>query len=364
MKNRSYQYVLDLFKEDASHLGHLTVEADLEPIQEWSLFWGIRQGRLPPVMNRAPSSVEPVWHPKVGEPYLAGLRCVFWAEGDIEVLSTTTPITYFWELAQQASSHFVKEGLLKPGDRFYYSVCAFPCEFDVSGEARSSENFSISETETAIPLGTMCLKEMKRQSVLFGASHEADMPLFMPKSILDETLDLADWGGAKEIGGIFVGKLYRDTDSPEVIAVVSAQVLAEHIQSHLHRVTFTAETWTAVKAAIELRGNDELMLAWWHTHNFMRETCKECKITDEKRKCPSPIFMSADDVLFHRTMFPRAWSTALVIGESPCAGLDYALYGWRYGVVQPRGFYVLDGQVPDTQTQAGSLIGGDKKNGT
>ena len=83
------------------------------------------------------------------------------------------------------------------------------------------------------------------------------------------------------------------------------------------------------------------MLGWWHTHNFMMETCKGCEKAGEG-KCLSPIFMSSQDVHFHRTVFARPWSVALVAGESPCAGLQYELFGWRSGMIQPRAFYIAN----------------------
>jgi hypothetical protein len=363
MKEKAYRYALNLFKEDATHLGHVAVEADLEPALEWSNFWGIRQGRLPPVMSSTLNSVEPVWNSKFGQPYVEGLRCVFKGEQGTETLSIEIPLTYFAELAQQASTHFLKNGLLKTGERYYYSVSAFPSKPRSPAEPDSPNGFSVRELEKPIPLESRSLQKMEERASLVGVAHEADMPVFIPQDVLNEILILADGESANEIGGVFVGKLYRDTDSPEVMAVITAQVSAKHIHSQLHRVTFTAQTWTAVKAAIDLRGNDELMLGWWHSHNFMRETCKDCPISKDERKCASPIFMSADDVLFHRTVFPRAWGSALVIGENPCTGLDYALYGWRYGMVQPRAFYVLDANTPGAKLKTRPASRGDPKNG-
>jgi hypothetical protein len=45
-------------------------------------------------------------------------------------------------------------------------------------------------------------------------------------------------------------------------------------------------------------------------------------------------------VAVHRTAFSRAHNIALVISDSYAHGITYPMFGWRQGMVQPRGFYI------------------------
>ena len=75
----------------------------------------------------------------------------------------------------------------------------------------------------------------------------------------------------------------------------------------------------------------------------MREWCKECP--EEKRKNCSILrdFFSRDDQALHRTVFPRAYSVALVANDVPDGDLCFSLYGWKQGLITPRGFYIGKG---------------------
>lgn len=47
------------------------------------------------------------------------------------------------------------------------------------------------------------------------------------------------------------------------------------------------------------------------------------------------------DCGLHRAAFCRAYNLALVLGDTPCTGLNYGLFGWRCGGIHRRGFRVL-----------------------
>jgi len=176
---------------------------------------------------------------------------------------------------------------------------------------------------------------------------------------------------------------------------VTAQIpVGDAARSELTRLTFTPDTWSVVRDALALRDRHEIMLGWWHSHSYMKETCTDCDPSavssgpnGKERTCEatgcvlglspkgtvppsgrplqgdSPLrgqsheatgcFMSRDDCRLHRLCFPRAFSVALVVGDSPCAGLSWALFGYRYGLISSRGFHLLgdagrrDGTVPE-----------------
>ena len=192
-----------------------------------------------------------------------------------------------------------------------------------------------------LPLSSGCLSDQLGGALLFGYPTAGDMPVFMPMSVLQEASALSRQSGENETGGILIGHLCRGADSPEIFAKVTAQIPARHARSGLTKLTFTADTWTAVQTAIRLRGRNEIHLGWWHSHSYLKKTCKECEKRVDGTCAATALFMSAEDVALHLTCFPRAFSIALVISDSPCAGLGWELFGWRQGMVAARAFHIL-----------------------
>jgi hypothetical protein len=84
-----------------------------------------------------------------------------------------------------------------------------------------------------------------------------------------------------------------------------------------------------------------MMVGWIHSHAFMKELCQNCKRVEDKSCDHTAVYMSEKDRGLHRTAFYRAYNLALVVGDTPCTGLNYGLFGWRYGEIHRRGFRVL-----------------------
>ena len=70
---------------------------------------------------------------------------------------------------------------------------------------------------------------------------------------------------------------------------------------------------------------------------------------ERRRECSlQQIFLSQDDVLLHRTIFPKAYSIALLANHAD-AGLGFGLFGWRGGIVQNRGFHISGAVQPEPE---------------
>jgi hypothetical protein len=167
------------------------------------------------------------------------------------------------------------------------------------------------------------------------------MPVFIPNHVLEEACSRTREGGAHEVGGILLGHLHRDTDSSEIMAEVTAEVPVRNAQAKLYSLSITAESWAAVRKAIDLRNQEEMMLGWWHSHSFMKELCQNCERLEDKSCDHTAVYMSEKDRGLHRAAFCRAYNLALVLGNTPCTGLSYGLFGWRYGGIHRRGFRIL-----------------------
>jgi proteasome lid subunit RPN8/RPN11 len=344
-----YTYALSFFRADGSAAGQVAVTPDWAPALECVHFAGIREGRLPAVTVAPPATVEPLWHTQVGEPYVSGFRVAIPPNGAqpdrrddaalAGAMSREFPVAYFRGLAQQASAGLVEQGTIKEAEVFHYLVCAFSTQ----GVAPKPGvlDFAVEEVEQQLPLAESSLESYFHGAEPVG-SFEAgvDVPVFIPARVLDEATALARAAGDVETGGVLVGRLHRDSSVPEIFIEVTALIPAQHTQSESTKLTFTAETWAAVRAALALRKRQEVMTGWFHYHpDFCRlRNCPE----ERRRACTaSSAFFSADDVQLHRTIFERAYHIALLISASTAEGLTPSLYGWRHGVVAARGFHVL-----------------------
>ncbi|HNT89567.1 MAG TPA: hypothetical protein PKL84_17020, partial [Candidatus Hydrogenedentes bacterium] len=144
--------------------------------------------------------------------------------------------------------------------------------------------------------------------------------------------------GPCETGGMLIGRLCRDADAGELFAEVTAQLPAEHVQADSASLTFTGETWAAARDAIRLRGGSETPLGWYHSHPA-KEWCKDCP-PEKRATCSLECFFSAADQQVHATLFPHAYSVALVVTDGQ-RGLRFDLYGWRRTRILQRGFHML-----------------------
>jgi hypothetical protein len=361
-----HEYTFHLYKEDGSFLGQTNLEIDWEPALEWCHLLGIRTGRLPPMMNICPHVIAPIWDENAGRPYISGFRTVLTADDGHEGFSTVFPISYFAGQAQKASEGYVRIGKLEQGEFFRYRMVASPGKPAVDSRTPKPHTFCVREVHKPIPLGKKSLRRLRVESVPFGQEDEMDMPVFIPNRVLDEACSRTREAGAHEVGGILVGRLLRDTVSSEIMTEVTAEVPVRNAQSGLYSLSFTPESWTAARNVVDLRNQDELMLGWWHSHSYLKQVCQNCRRLEDKSCDHTAVYMSEKDCGLHRAAFYRAYNLALVLGDTPCKGLSYGLFGWRNGAIHRRGFRILHpGKTGDRATKVlpAKGTGGDRDAG-
>ena len=170
-----------------------------------------------------------------------------------------------------------------------------------------------------------------------GWSSDRKFGLRVPSTKLSAVIRACQKAEGRETGGILIGHLRRDASGPEAFVEVTAQIHARDAKGTSDRLTFTPEAWTSVASALELRARDEIMVGWWHSHPI-HEWCKDCS-HESRRTCPmARDFFSAHDRALHRTVFPRAYSVALVVNDTGDGRLTLSAFGWRDGQIQVRGF--------------------------
>jgi proteasome lid subunit RPN8/RPN11 len=348
MVRSNYYYTLCLLRPDGTALGESPVEVDWEPAAECCRFLGIRQGKLSAGGVATQALIEPMWHPSSGQPCVSAVH-VLVSQEDGRQARFELPSSYFASLARSASVELVQRGLLRDGDFFRYLVGAYAGAPGGPGP-EGARGLAVQEVCPTLPLRQSSLAQFTRRSVRYApADLSGDLPVFVPQEVLDETAFLSRKAGALETGGILIGHVHQDSSLPELFVEVTAQVPARHSRSELMRLTFTADTWSAVAASVKLRKKDEIMLGWWHSHSYLKQDVAGKPQGDGERKPPKSAergdmaFLSADDLSLHRTCFPRAYSLALVVAEGRSTGLTWALFGWNAGQICPRGFAVLPG---------------------
>jgi len=335
MSIQQYRWAIELYRDDGTCIGQSPVSVDWDPPLQWVWFQGIRRGQLQLTDSTDTSAIRPVWH-EAGEPYISAAKITI-LSGEGDGASEDLPTRYFKSAADAAIAQLVEDGRVKNGETVRYVTLAFYNEAHAG--AGPKKGFKTREAPPDIDIGEADLAGLTNRSTPHGQADPDDFPVVIPNSILDETRELTKQHDPEETGGILIGHLRRD--GPEVFAEVTAQIPAVHTLSKCSSLTFTHDTWTAAQAAVDLRREKEIFLGWWHSHTSA--LCKDCP-EEKKKVCPlARGFLSADDLHLHRTAFSRAYNLALVATNTSGQGdVTHALFGWRRGLLESRGFYVLD----------------------
>ena len=340
--NSRHEFIIHIQRADGTPVGHTPANVDLVPALDWGRFAAIRKGFIPPSMTAGVYEIEPVWSSEPGQQYITGFQTEFSEAPGIKGLITRFPITYFDSAARSASLYFAEKGHLNSGDSVRYRVSARKQQDQPEDPPGENMSLQVNELARPLPLRTRkSLSDLIGRSRVMGEAAEVDMPVFMHKKVLDKIEAQTKRAGASETGGVLIGYLHQNENSSEIIAEVTACIPAEHTVSTLTSLRFMPETWAAVRLGIRQRRKSEIILGWYHSHSYFKETCKDCSQAELGTCSSSAVFMSSDDCQLHRVAFSSPWNVAIVVSDSPCSGLQYGLFGWRYGVVAQRAFNIL-----------------------
>lgn len=349
-----YVYAIE-FLRGGQALPAVRVMPDLGPAIEAARFAAFRAGAPPETAFAAEGRIEPRWHETLGEPYIAGLAAVARACGSTTAVEV--PFRYFQDAARAASASLVQQGVIGAGDPLSYLVTAFRA----ARESSSRRGRAVPEAADATPRVAIEVEELPvslevRDGALaarlgtarpHGQQHPEDVSVLIPDSLLEEAKALVVTADEIETGGLIVGHVCRDTDSRDVFLDVTDLLPARHTQATVSRLTFTPETWWDARAALAIRGRGESFLGWVHTHPVSAMCRREGCSPDAQRDCPmARDFFSEHDRFLHRTMFPRAHAIALVVNDWDYAPISVSLFGYRHGLIEPRGFHVVEAGDP------------------
>lgn len=350
-----WRYALEIQREDASSVAQVAVTLDRDPLREWLRFAALRGGWPPASALTLDCALEPIWDRHRREPYLEGVRAT--SNGaEPRTMAADFGTACFQGPAKAAAADLVSQGALKEGDRFHALALAFARE-EESGPAAPAPRFRTAPSPPSLDIAVGSLEAfIGRSGSTIGAAAGATddlVPVFVPASVLEEASEATRRAGASETGGLLIGHLRSDSAGAGLFVDVTAQLPARHVEASSTRLTFTSETWTEFRTALALRRREEIMLGWWHSHP-VREWCKSCS-EEKRRECVlRGDFLSEDDRLLHRAVFPRAYSLALVANDVSDDEPTFSMFGWRRGVIDRRAFHVT--AAPDTSNGDGSPV--------
>jgi hypothetical protein len=315
------------------------VTVDWIPAVEWLRLRAVRQGADPAAALEAPWQLEPRWDTEHGAPRLGGVRVRVAVEGNGHPIEEAeVPLGFFAERARSAAAALVKDGKLPAeGNVSWYAVA--PRDQPVPA-APSPSRPKGRAVAPRLAIERRGLVEALAQTAAMGEQHPDDVPVLVPDAVLREVAALTLERAGQETGGVLIGHLRRDHASPELFLEVTAQIPARDAVGDEGHLEFSPQVWSDVRAALELRRRQELMVGWWHSHP-VREWCKNC--AEEKRATCALAegFFSSADRRLHRIVFPRAYSVALVASDTGRGAPGMALFGWRAGQIERRGFHLM-----------------------
>jgi len=314
-------------------------EPDWEPALQWSYFQQIRAGARQPMMRCLDGCIEPVWDPALGQPFVSALRVRPGARrAAARSVAIEIPTRYLRPAVEHAASRLVTEGRLVAGEPFRFRVVAGPApslERRLPGHDDGVHAVPIAHR---LPIAAASIARLgasaERDAI---AADPVDLRVVVHASVLEAAVSLAAATPDAEAGGVLVGALCRDVDDGDLFLDVRALLPARHAVAQPDRLTFTPETWADAHAAIALRGNDECFVGWAHSHPFF---CRDCTPA-ARRTCALALpFFSEQDRSLHRTVFGRPFDVALLVSDGGPSGHSCALFGWRRGMIERRGYSV------------------------
>ncbi|HVS03948.1 MAG TPA: Mov34/MPN/PAD-1 family protein [Thermoanaerobaculia bacterium] len=331
------RFLLAVHRDGGELVARVAASIDWEPAREWVRFLAVRRGWLRPGEEAGRVVIAPRWHGEIGRPYAAAFRLRLTLPGR-PALTVELPASYLRDPAVAAVAALREAGQLSAGDG--YSVFAVVAEGE--RELPMASSFAVETASPEVPLlpGSQAALAERATPADEPAAEGDDVRCLIAEEVLAEAAKLAAAAAPHETGGALLGHLRRDQGSDELYLEVTAQLPATRAVADTARLTFTAEAWTEVSAALERRMGGEILLGWWHSHplaDWYRGEGEEGGHRTAVTALAAAGFLSAQDRALHRVVFPRAWSVALLVTLTD-GGPRLRLFGWRRGQVEPRGF--------------------------
>ncbi|MFN0058700.1 MAG: Mov34/MPN/PAD-1 family protein [Planctomycetota bacterium] len=350
MISTTHQLVVEILKPDGAVVGQARASLEcFEPAVECLRFHAMRCGRLPlvfssPLVARVAPRFDAHAGPTVRSFDLQLLDASNGAPAQ-EFIGAELPLSLLDADAVRVVRALTRAGKLAETEPTHFRVLGFATE-SPSVDSDAPSTLTLEAVPRPLHAAERMLTDFEQRATLVGDREAAEFQVFLPAGLLAEAEAMKLAAGEVETGGILIGHLHRDSVGHDLFLEVTAQIPLEHAPAERYRLSFTAATWTAAQAAIDLRRRDELMVGWWHSHPARHWKCRDCPPAS-RLTCPlAQQFFSAADRALHATIYTyAAFAVALVLGDRPRADGDWddaaQLYGWKRGEIAARSFHRL-----------------------
>ncbi len=325
------EYVCDLafFREDGSAIGRFPAgPVDWTPATEVARWLGIQAGVLGLYGEAVcTAEVRPVFNEDTGGPHVNAFEVIA-SDGNGQY-AHQVPIAYLTSQAQAAAAERVGEGLLQAGETFRYGVGAY---FTGGGEQPKDGAGGLQVAEVkdqALVARPARLSDLRARATAAGPDTAGLLPVCIEEAVLASLETTLARDLENEAGSFLLGHICRDPDGQGLFAYIQAQVPAEQGRASPARFTFTPDTFAHALHIIALRGDQECLLGWAHSHLPLGDGGGAFR------------GLSQQDLCLHRLCFPRAFQVALLLSRSAEGknGRVFSLFGsTRDGQIAERGF--------------------------
>lgn len=312
-------------------------EADFARAVETAFFDGLRHGRFHEYLVPAAGvRIEPRFVEE--SPLTEGFAVVLPTDdGEHRVAFETN---FLASHAKRILVDRVLEGEVE-ADTLKYRLTAY---LDDAPPRRSGLGMTLEADEPQVPIRSV-RREALGRTVKWDTPDPKDLRVLVPRGVLEQAVVEAKEAPEREVGGFLLGHLCRAEEDGELFLLVTCHVPAESTEATQTSVTFTAQTWASAREVIAWRDEGEIFAGWVHSHPF--RFCAECP-SPPKPDCLSKVlFFSAEDHFLMEVTFAQPFMVALQTAVEPklemlLGHLPVRMYGWRDGVVVPRGFEVIE----------------------
>ncbi len=338
-RSQSYQMRLEYFQLDGTSVLEVPLgKQDFARAIEFAFFAGLRRGRFteyaPP---HAEARIEPCFAARARKsPLAAGFSVVLpTPAGDEHRVEFGAE--FLKSHAQRILVDRVLTGEVEPGT-IQFRLAAY---LDDSTPARGGMTFDADEP--CVPIQHIARRSLGKSVAWDGPGD--DLPVLIPRHVLDEAVELAQEAPDREVGGFLLGHLCRDEETNELFLLVTAHVPAEGTEATGTSVTFTSQTWVRAREVVDWRGEREVFAGWVHSHPF--RFCAKCPNPPKPECVDKVLFFSSEDHFLMEVTFAQPFMVALQTAVEPrleqvLGHLPVRLYGWRDGAIVPRGFEVVE----------------------
>lgn len=327
-----YRWAIEILRRDGTRVGQRVIEPDLSPLVESAkLEYLRRHGPEAATDYDRPAEIEPVWQKNLGEPYVGALRVAI--SGEVTVPAAETAV--FREAAAEVSAEFVKSGEIEGGSKFVYLVTAYAAETP-KANPENNARFRVATLPSYLRVSN---GQWPETLPALCEVDKSDIGIAIPRRLLEEISAITESKRGVETGGALLGHLRWDPGREDLFLDITEQVHARGALGDATRLRFTPECWADIRATMALRQQGESIVGWWHSHPG-RDWCQECPRERQEACSMQKGFLSSHDQILQRTAFPRAFMPALVATDTVFNRIDFAMFGWRNGVLERRSYQV------------------------